>query len=126
MRLISWNVQNPGAPRLQKQITALAARAPDIVALQEVTTHSVPLFIARLAELGLTYATDSFGLAGDTTLLTGPRKYGELVASRWPLNPLPANFPIPWPERVLSTLIASPWGTIEVHTTHLPNGANHG
>ena len=108
MQLISWNVQNPGAPRLQNQITALATRTPDIVALQEVTTRSVPLFLARLAELGLTYATDSFGLAGDTTLLMGPRKYGELIASHWPLDPLPANFPIPWPKRVLSALIASP------------------
>jgi endonuclease/exonuclease/phosphatase family metal-dependent hydrolase len=27
---------------------------------------------------------------------------------------------------VLSALIASLWGAIEVHTTHLPNGANHG
>src|SRR4051812_19643326 len=126
MRLISWNVQNPGAPRLENQIAALATRAPDIVALQEVTMRSVRLFIAGLAELGLTYATDSFGLTGDTSLLTGPRKYGELIASRWPLDALPANFPIPWPERVLSSLIDSPWGAIELHTTHLPNGTNHG
>jgi len=126
MRLISWNVQNPGAPRLHNQIAALATRTPDIVALQEVTLRSVSQFHTQLAELGLTYAIDSFRLADGTTPFTGPRKYGELIASRWPLDPLPANFPIPWPERVLSALIDSPWGTIELHTTHLPNGANHG
>jgi hypothetical protein len=80
MRLISWNIQNPGAPRLDRQIAALATRTPDIVALQEVTARSAPLLQARLAAIGLLYATDSFGLTGDTSAFTGPRQYGALIA----------------------------------------------
>jgi len=61
------------------------------------------------------------------TLLVGPRQYGELIASRWPLRVLPSSaFAIPWTERVLSGIIESPWGVIELHATHIPNGANHG
>ena len=54
-------------------------------------------------------------------------QYGEMLASRWPLSPFPpAAFPVPWPERVLSALLESPWGTIEVHTTGMPPGVSNG
>jgi endonuclease/exonuclease/phosphatase family metal-dependent hydrolase len=127
MRLISWNVQRPSAERIANQIAALQMRSADVLALQEVTARSALVFRARLAQLGLHHVLDSFELAADLQVLSGARQYGELIASRWPLRALPPSaFPIPWTERVLSALIDHPGGAIELHTTHLPNGANHG
>jgi len=37
----------------------------------------------------------------------------------------PKHFEIPWPERVLSVAIASPFGAIELHTTHIPPGSSN-
>jgi exonuclease III len=51
-------------------------------------------------------------------------KVGVLLASAWPLTVLPAretNIALPWPERLLSAAIASPWGAIEVHNVYLPH-----
>jgi exonuclease III len=127
VRLISWNVQRPSAQRIESQVLALQARHPDIVALQEVTAHSALAFRSRFTELGLPYVTDSFALAPEPSLLVGPRQYGELLASRWPLLEVaPDGFPIPWPERVLSAIVESPWDPIEIHTTHVPHGSSHG
>jgi exonuclease III len=66
-------------------------------------------------------------LCGDTSLLTGPRKYGQLVASQWPLRSLPpSDFAVPWAERVLSVVIDSPCGSVELHTTGIPPGSSNG
>ena len=112
--LLSWNVAGR-VGRLAEQIAFVAARRPGLVALQEVRAHTVPGWRAGLQQAGLPYVVDSFALAADPTLLAGPRRYGELLAARWPLAPLdPGAFPIPWTERVLSAMVASPWGEIEV------------
>ena len=48
-----------------------------------------------------------------------------LVASRWPTTQLPW-VDLPYQERVLSVQVASPWGPLELHNAHVPNGENHG
>ena len=58
MRLITWNV-NRRVERLAAQAAALAGRAPDVVALQEVTARSWPLWRAALATIGLPHAACS-------------------------------------------------------------------
>lgn len=69
----------------------------------------------------------TFDLAADPKVLTGGRRYGQVLASRWPLDPLPlTEFDIPWAERVLSAVIETPGGAIEVHTAHIPAGESHG
>jgi exonuclease III len=126
IRLISWNV-NTRVRCLPEQVAALVARQPDIVALQEVTRTTAAPLSAGLAEGGLVHAIDSFQLAPPDAPLTGRRRYGELLACRWPLVALPpAALAIPWPERVLSALIASPAGEIECHTTYIPTGGSNG
>lgn len=126
LRLISWNVNNR-VGRLDEQAAAISAHHPDLVALQEVTARTAPLWRAALAAHGLPHGADSFQLAPRPDRLAGPRRYGELVASRWPLAALPPEgFAIPWPERVLSATVASPWGAVEVHTTHVPPGSSNG
>jgi exodeoxyribonuclease III len=127
MRLISWNVQQGGGQRLKQQIEALTERNPTIVALQEVTARSVSVYELELRRIGLLHVADSFSLAPQPNALTGPRRYGEIIASRWPLRTLPPEeFPIPWPERVLSAVFDSPCGPLELHTTHIPPGATNG
>ena len=106
---------------------ALGDRRPDIVALQEVRETAVERYLAALTAIGLPHAVASFHLSLDRTALTGPRCYGEVIAMRWPLRVLPpSTFAIPWPERVLSCVVETPWTEIEFHATHIPPGITHG
>lgn len=126
MRLISWNV-NGRVAGLSDQSQALHQRHPDIVALQEVVPTTAARWQEQLAYRGLPYSVDSFALQSGAPRTTRRWQYGEVLASRWPLSPLPpAAFSVPWPERVLSALLESPWGNIEVHTTGIPPGVSNG
>jgi exonuclease III len=109
VRLISWNV-NRRTSVLAEQAAALAAREPDVVALQEVTARSWPLWQAALRTIGLPDAVRSDPFR--------PRRTVVVVAARAlePAEPLPA----PWPE---STVAARTDG-IAVHCAHVPNAAN--
>lgn len=125
-RVISWNI-NGRKKKLPAQILALQGRRPDVVALQEVKITTAPLLEMELREIGLPHCTNSFSLATDLSLLSGRRQYGELIASRWPLRSVAFKaFPVPWPERVLSAVIESPSGEIEIHTVHIPPGISNG
>jgi exonuclease III len=119
MRLISWNVQ--GRVRtLPEQLTALAERQPDLIALQEVRKSTIAPWRDGLQAMGLPFVTESVSFA-----LGQGRKYGVLTASRWPIEPLPW-MRMPYLERVLPVQVASPWGAMELHNAHVPNGENHG
>jgi exonuclease III len=126
MRLISWNL-NARRRDIAAQVAALAARAPDVVTLQEVTPTTVAALRAALAAAGFSYAVDSFTLAPPAFVPTGPRRYGQLTASRCEIvaEP-PGRFPIPWTERVLSAAVLTPAGPVEVHNTHVPPGSSNG
>lgn len=125
MRLISWNLAGRKA-RVSDQVTFLAARKPAVVALQEVTAASMPTLRDTLQESGLDNVISSFDLAPDMSLLNGPRRYGQLIASPFPLIALaPDLFDIPWPERVLSVLVDYAGCSIELHTTHIPPGVTN-
>ena len=126
MRLISWNV-NGRVRVIKEQITALKRQRCDIVALQETTKTTIPIFREGLQRIGLRYVTDSFQGVADKTKLVGPRRYGEIIACHWPLQVLPVDsIDVPWPERILSVVIDSPWGNIRFYTTHIPPGVTNG
>jgi exonuclease III len=126
VRLISLNVCNGGGRRICAQVDLLAAYNPDVVALQEVFASTVPVYAREFAERGYPYAANSFSQSPDPSVLTGARKYGELVVSRWPLAPRsPSLFAVPWPERILSASISTPDGACELHTTYVPHGSGH-
>jgi endonuclease/exonuclease/phosphatase family metal-dependent hydrolase len=125
-RLLSWNIRAGRGDRLADQVRSIVDRQPDLVALQEVIHASAPVLHQQLAQVGYPHAIDSFAMAADTMALRGPRRYGLLIACRWPILALPADFPIPWPERVLSARIDHPAGTLELHTTHVPPGSGNG
>lgn len=120
-RLISWNIggrvkKNP------EQAEALADRQPDVVTLQEVRLNALKRFEKLLPELDLPHLVESVHLAAECD-----RAYGELIASRWPVKRIPAtDTQTPYPERVLSARIDSPWGGIELHTAHVVPGSSCG
>jgi exonuclease III len=120
LRLISWNTGGRTGC-CKQQLSELKQRAPDLVALQEVRPSIVDKLQAGFNRMGLSYCADTAHLTRKYE-----RTYSVLIASRWPLEVLPANtFRIPQPERVCSAVIASPWGPIELHGVHLPNGARY-
>jgi endonuclease/exonuclease/phosphatase family metal-dependent hydrolase len=118
---------NKQVGNLRRQVEALAKRAPDVAALQEVTQAAVPAFAALLEGIGLSHVQTSRVLTEDKPLNPAPPttrmpKTRILIASRWPFHTLsPSEFPIPWPQCVLSVVLDSPWGEVELHSAHVPN-----
>jgi exonuclease III len=110
VRLITWNVQRR-IERLAEQAAALAAREPDVVALQEISARSWPLWQAALATIGLPHARCSWP--------PRPRRTVVLVATRAP-HEATEPLPLPWPE----TTIAATIDGVTVHSVHVPNAAN--
>ena len=120
-RLISWNIG--GRVKVnRKQVGVLHDRKPDVVALQEVRANALKKFREFFPKFDLPHIVESVRLANEYG-----RVYGELIASRWPLQRLPAtDTETPFPERVLSAVIHSPWGDLEFHTTHIVPGVSNG
>jgi endonuclease/exonuclease/phosphatase family metal-dependent hydrolase len=96
MRLLSWNLY--GRLNVQRQLAAIAGRAPDIVAFQEVTPTSIGLLRLALLDFGMSHVVDSFATSVPWAAI-GPRRYGVLIASRFPLTVLISKQVLPWPER---------------------------
>jgi exonuclease III len=118
VRLITWNV-NRRVSVLAAQAAALADRSPDVVALQEVTAGSWPLWRAALETIGLAYAACSLDGADPARQPIGRRRTGVVIAARRPLAAA-ESLTVPWPE---TTLAAGVDGVI-VHAAHVPNAAN--
>jgi len=93
-------------------------READVVCLQEVRASTVGEWREALA---------SDGLAGflDSSRFANRRRLFNLTASRWPLGELPA-VGAPQPERVLSAVIDSPFGPIDIHNAHVPPAPSNG
>jgi exodeoxyribonuclease-3 len=119
VRLITWNVARR-AEGLVAQAAALGGREPDLVALQEVTARTLPLWRAALTTLGLGHVRCSLDAADPAREPAGRRRTGVLLAARGPLEELPGLLPVPWAE----TALAARWAGIEIHTVHVPNAAN--
>jgi endonuclease/exonuclease/phosphatase family metal-dependent hydrolase len=118
LRLLSWNVARR-VERLAEQAAAIASRAPDIVALQEVTARTWPLWGAALSAAGLEHVRCSLADADPLREPAGPRRHGVLLAAREP-PALVERLPVPWPESTLGAAV----GGVVVHTAHGPNAAN--
>lgn len=85
----------------------------------------MPVYRKTLIESGLGYVVDSFSTHPEIGV-QGARRYGEVIASRWPLAALSTVFAVPWPERVLGASLASDRGQVEVYAAYIPCGASHG
>jgi exodeoxyribonuclease III len=112
LRVITWNVA--GRVRRQPEQAELLARADaDVVALQEVTTRTLPLWRASFAAAG--FAACECAL-DDAPTRTGRRLLGVLTAAREPLRRLRPPADVPWPERVLCCVATD----VEVVNLHSP------
>jgi exonuclease III len=118
VRLITWNVARR-VEALAAQAAALGEREPDVIALQEVTARTLPLWTAACTTLGLSHVACTLPGADPARVPAGPRRTGVLLAARAPLEPA-AALGVPWPESALAARVAG----IEVHTVHVPNAAN--
>ena len=124
--LLSWNVAARTA-RWPDQFAAVRRLDPDVVTLQEVTAHTAGLWREALIRSGWRSFIFSFDLAPQSFLPTGPRRYGLVLAPRFPLaSHDPQRFPVPWQERVLSATSFLPNGRVEITTTHVPPGSSNG
>jgi exonuclease III len=120
VRLITWNV-NRRIEQLAAQAAALAERAPDVIALQEVTARSWPLWRAALQTIGLPHAACSLESADPARQPIGRRRTGVVIAAREP--PRPAEpLSVPWPETTIAAAVAP--APVVVHAVHVPNAAN--
>jgi exonuclease III len=112
VRLVTWNVAGR-VTRQAEQAAAVAAIEPDVVALQEVTARTLPLWQRALAEAG--FVSVRTALTEVTRPVGGRRLLGVLTAARLELRVLPAP-DVPWPERLLCCAL----GDGEVVNLHSP------
>jgi exonuclease III len=110
VRLISWNV-NRRTSVLAEQAAAIAAREPDVVALQEITARSRDLWAAAFAAIGLPHVIWSWP--------PRPRRTVVMIAARDGIEAA-ESLSVPWPETTLAARV----GDVTVHTAHVPNAAN--
>jgi len=113
LRLVTWNVAGR-VTRQPEQAAAVASLRADVVALQEVTARTLPMWRAALAEAG--YAACEATLDAPASVAPGRRRLGVLLAAREPLERLAPPRDVPWPERVLCCRL----GTVEVVNLHSP------
>ncbi len=117
LKLISWNVAGR-TKDLADQVAALARQEPDLVCLQEVRPSTRGRFAATLSADGLGHAADSSRFRND-------RRLFNLTVSRWPFVEL-AAIGAPFPERVLSLVVETPDGPLELHNAHIPSARSRG
>jgi endonuclease/exonuclease/phosphatase family metal-dependent hydrolase len=110
--------------RLAEQGAALARRTPDVVALQEVTNLTLPLWRAVLERIGLSHVRASLDTADPSRTPASRRRTGVLLGSRAALGEPIVALPVPWVETATSAVAETPLGPVEVHCIHVPNAAN--
>lgn len=123
LRLITWNVARRGS-RIVEQATALAQRKPSIVALQEVTRQTLPLWRRAFALMGLTHMRASLDTADPARQPATRRVTGVMIAARAALCDVEQPLQAPWPETALCAAAQLDVGPVEVFCVHVPNAAN--
>jgi exodeoxyribonuclease III len=123
VRLITWNVARR-AERLAEQATALAAREPDVVALQEVTRRTEPLWMRAFELVGLVHVRSAWGGGGRARAGEHRPAMWVMLASRTPLTDVGRPLDVPRPESAVGAAVETELGPVEVHCVHVPNAAN--
>jgi len=110
--------------RLAEQAAALASRDPAVVALQEITDTTLPLWRAVFERIGLPHIRASLDTADPTRAPRSRRRTGVLLASAGALRDPSATLPVPWAETAVAAVAATAIGPVEIHCLHVPNAAN--
>lgn len=95
-------------------------RAPDLIALQEITAGTEPRWRTALAAGGYTHVRTSLETADPHRRPAGPRRHGTLAAARAPLRRYEVPWPLPWPEAALHVEADG----LKLHVVHVPNARN--
>jgi len=119
IQVVTWNVHFQGAPILD----ALQHRPqPDVLTLQEVRFSQRTAFEERLGKMGLKCCPDSQRRAGG-------KGYGNLIASRWAIDPVEPRYSRekpPWPELLVQSSVSVNGRPFLVISVHIPNGSGYG
>ena len=92
---------------------------PVLFALQEILPSTEVVFKSAF-EHTLPFQVSSFDLAVDRTVLNKKRMFGELILSKFPMEPQsPDLVRIPWTERLLSAKVTIGTRDLILHTTHI-------
>lgn len=125
IRVVSWNIRGNngiGAARRRRVVEALSGLRADVVLLQEVAWKSDLDRLLRddLADLGLPGFAYS-GIRGSED-----KRYGNVIASRWPVDEQELSTAPPWRQSLLAATVDTPAGRIEAVSVHIPNGSGNG
>ena len=103
---------------------AVGSVAPDVIMLQEIGRKPtvVQRFNDGLAGIGL----DNFFCSADLT--SERKKYGCIIASKWPLTPHEPGWApgVPWHQLLARATVQVDGTDIDVITAHIPNGSGNG
>jgi exonuclease III len=121
--VITWNVARRSS-QLAEQAAALASREPDVVALQEVTKKTLPLWRALLERIGLPHVRASLEAAGPSRAPASRRRTVVMLGSRAEFRNPSATLPVPWVETAVAAVADAAIGPVEIHCLHVPNAAN--
>lgn len=122
VRVITWNVARRTS-RLAEQAAAVGRREPDVLALQEVTERTLPLWREACHSHGLDAVIASLEDADPGRAPANRRRTGVLIASRSAMEQRPA-LEVPWAETSAAVRTETDAGPIELHAVHVPNAAN--
>ena len=117
IQVVTWNVHFQGA----RILDALNGQ-PDVLTLQEVTFDQRSEFKERLGVMGLECCPDS-------QRHTGGKRYGNLIASRWKIDPVKPRYSRekpPWPELLVQASVSVNGRAFFVISVHIPNGSGYG
>ena len=153
MKLLSCNVRGRIQPTLGRQLDAVLAQKPDILALQEVTSGTYAAWCRGLLDAGYSvlanidllalpypeppYVSPPFPrrVPGGPIEQVGQinRKYFSLSAARHPIAMLPGlsfeddeEMRFAFPEKYLAAKVMVDGIEIDVHNAHLPPGVSRG
>ena len=122
MKIITWNTAGR-TTKIEAQFKALIALKADIVCLQEIQSGGDEIWQMVLS-VDYPYITSSKGFA-DFRSKTGPRKYHNMIASKFPIEPnIELSKYVPWFERLL--VVYLPICNVNIATTHIPPGVSNG
>src|SRR5215212_6918330 len=135
VKILSWNVNGRIRSAARHQIDAVLSRAPDIVALQEITMGSYPVWSEGLMEAGhsVVSAVDLVRAPYPESIRQIRRKYFNLTAARHPVAALPGLFfddpeqaAVAFPEKYVAAGVLLGGAQVEIHNAHLPPGSTRG